>query len=84
LAKQSGGVFYLRIEDTDEKREVKGAETDIIKAFEQFGIEFDESIVKGGAYGPYRQSDRRESTAPMRKSWSPRESLSLLLHPKRA
>lgn len=60
LARQSGGVFYLRIEDTDEKREVEGAEKDIIKAFEQFGIEFDESIVKGGAYGPYRQSDRRE------------------------
>lgn len=60
LAHQSGGVFYLRIEDTDVKREVKGAELDIIKAFEAFGITFDESIVKGGAYGPYRQSDRRE------------------------
>jgi len=60
LARQSGGVFYLRIEDTDEKREVAGAEKDIIKAFEQFGIEFDESIVKGGAYGPYRQSERKE------------------------
>lgn len=60
LAHQSGGVFYLRIEDTDLKREVKGAETDIIKAFRSFGIEFDESITKGGAYGPYRQSDRRD------------------------
>lgn len=60
LAHQSGGVFYLRIEDTDSKREVKGAEYDLIKAFENFGINFDESIVKEGKYGPYRQSERRE------------------------
>ncbi len=60
LAHQSGGVFYLRIEDTDSKREVAGAENDIIKAFESFGIKFDESVVHGGNYGPYRQSDRRE------------------------
>ncbi len=60
LAHQSGGVFYLRIEDTDSKREVEGAENDIIKAFESFGIKFDESVVHGGNYGPYRQSDRRE------------------------
>lgn len=60
LAHQSGGVFYLRIEDTDAKREVAGAENDIIKAFETFGIKFDESVVHGGSYGPYRQSDRRD------------------------
>lgn len=60
LAHQSGGVFYLRIEDTDSKREVAGAENDIIKAFESFGIKFDESVVHGGDYGPYRQSDRRD------------------------
>lgn len=59
LAHQSGGVFFLRIEDTDSKREVEGAENDIIKAFEDFGIKFDESVVHGGDYGPYRQSDRR-------------------------
>ena len=59
LAHQSGGVFYLRIEDTDSKREVEGAENDIIKAFEDFGVRFDESVVHGGSYGPYRQSDRR-------------------------
>ena len=59
LAHQSDGVFYLRIEDTDSKREVEGAENDIIKAFESFGIKFDESVVHGGEYGPYRQSDRR-------------------------
>lgn len=60
LAHQSGGVFYLRIEDTDSKREVEGAEYDLIKTFESFGIEFDESVVKEGKYGPYRQSERRE------------------------
>ena len=60
LAHQSGGVCYLRIEDTDSKREVEGAELDIIKVFEAFGINFDESIVKEGKYGPYRQSDRKE------------------------
>lgn len=60
LAHQSGGVFYLRIEDTDSKREVEGAEYDLIKVFEKFGINFDESIVKEGKYGPYRQSERRE------------------------
>lgn len=60
LAHQSGGVFYLRIEDTDSKREVEGAELDLIKVFESFGVKFDESIVHGGEYGPYRQSDRKE------------------------
>ncbi len=60
LAHQSGGVFYLRIEDTDSKREVEGAEYDLIKVFENFGINFDESIVREGKYGPYRQSERRE------------------------
>ncbi|MDD4421839.1 MAG: glutamate--tRNA ligase [Eubacteriales bacterium] len=60
LARQSSGVCYLRIEDTDSNREVKGAELDIIKSFELFGISFDESIIKEGLYGPYRQSDRKE------------------------
>lgn len=60
LAHQSSGVFYLRIEDTDSKREVEGAEYDLIKVFENFGINFDESIVNEGKYGPYRQSERRE------------------------
>lgn len=60
LAHQSGGVFYLRIEDTDSKREVEGAEFDLINVFQKFGINFDESIVKEGKYGPYRQSERRE------------------------
>ncbi|MBR3870224.1 MAG: glutamate--tRNA ligase [Clostridia bacterium] len=63
LAKQSGGVFYLRIEDTDAKREVEGGVEDIIETFRYYGIEFDEgATVDGdkGAYGPYRQRQRKD------------------------
>ncbi|MBR4979076.1 MAG: glutamate--tRNA ligase [Clostridia bacterium] len=55
------GVFYLRIEDTDEKREVPGAVEKIIKYLGAFGIEFDEGASESGdigAYGPYRQRQR--------------------------
>lgn len=61
LAHQSGGVFYLRIEDTDAKREVKGAEEDLIRTLSYYKIHFDEGIeIKGekGDYGPYKQSLR--------------------------
>ncbi len=57
----SDGVFYLRIEDTDEKREVPGAVEKIIKYLGAFGIEFDEGASEDGdvgAYGPYRQRQR--------------------------
>ena len=63
LAHQSGGVFYLRIEDTDKKREVEGGVQTIIDAFTSFGLPFDEGATMGedrGAYGPYRQSQRAE------------------------
>ncbi len=63
LAHQSGGVFYLRIEDTDKKREVEGGVKTIIEAFSSFGLSFDEgATLEGdvGAYGPYRQSQRAE------------------------
>ncbi len=62
LAHQSGGVFYLRIEDTDAKREVEGADKDLIRAYAAYGICFDEGITldgESGVYGPYRQSERR-------------------------
>ena len=55
------GVFYLRIEDTDDKREVPGAVEKIIKYIGAFGIEFDEGASADGdigAYGPYRQRAR--------------------------
>lgn len=66
LAHQSGGVFYLRIEDTDAKREVPGAAEGLITTLERYGIHFDEGAILGpdgkvtdiGAYGPYKQSLR--------------------------
>ena len=68
LAHQSGGVFYLRIEDTDAKREVEGAAEGLVKTLEHYGVHFDEGAILGddgkiedkGAYGPYRQSKRAE------------------------
>lgn len=63
LAHQSGGVFYLRIEDTDAKREVPGAKEALINTLAHYGIVFDEGAVIGGDkgdYGPYTQSMRRE------------------------
>ncbi len=66
LAHQSGGVFYLRIEDTDAKREVPGAAEGLITTLERYGIRFDEGAILGpdgkvtdvGDYGPYKQSLR--------------------------
>ncbi len=61
LAHQSGGVFFLRIEDTDEKRKVEGAVDVVIDTLRYFGVEFDEGALKDGekgAYGPYFQRQR--------------------------
>ena len=61
LAHQSGGVFYLRIEDTDSKREVEGAAAFITKILDYYGIRFDEGVTADGdkgEYGPYTQSKR--------------------------
>ncbi len=66
LAHQSGGVLYLRIEDTDARREVAGAAEGLIKTLSRYGIDFDEGAVLGadgsvcdrGLYGPYKQSLR--------------------------
>ncbi|MBW6411360.1 glutamate--tRNA ligase [Clostridium weizhouense] len=64
LASQSEGVFYLRIEDTDQKREVEGAIEDTIKTMHNFGMDFNEGMTGEetfkGEYGPYRQSQRAE------------------------
>lgn len=63
LAHQSGGTFFLRIEDTDEKRFVEGAVDTVIDSLDFFGIRFDEGAGKDGdtgEYGPYFQSDRKE------------------------
>ena len=56
FAKNKGGKMILRIEDTDQARFVKGAEQYIIDSLKWCGIEFDESIVDGGDFGPYKQS----------------------------
>ena len=60
LAHQSGGVFYLRIEDTDQKREVEGGIQAIFDIFEWLGLKFDEGFDIGGEYGPYIQSEREQ------------------------
>ena len=58
-ARKHGGKFVLRIEDTDEKRTMNGAEAYIQSCLAWLGIEPDESPVHGGNFGPYRQSERR-------------------------
>lgn len=60
FAKQQGGTFILRIEDTDTVRFVEGAEDYINEALEWLGIAPDEGVKQGGDFGPYRQSDRKE------------------------
>lgn len=58
VAKQSGGQFVLRLEDTDQKREVAGAAEHIYKSLHALGIDYDEGPDVGGSFGPYRQSER--------------------------
>src|ERR1700744_5391120 len=59
FAKQHGGDFILRIEDTDQNRYVEGAEQYIINCLNWCGLVPDESPVTGGPYAPYRQSERK-------------------------
>jgi len=59
FAKQQGGTFILRIEDTDQTRYVPGAEDYIINTLKWVGLLPDEGVGFGGEYGPYRQSDRK-------------------------
>lgn len=65
LAHQSGGVFFLRIEDTDGKREITGAVEALINTLKYYGMDYDEGmmledgkLVERGSYGPYKQSER--------------------------
>ena len=64
IAEQTEGVFFVRIEDTDQKREVKDAINGIINSLSEFGMEPDEGVVseteEKGNYGPYKQSQRKE------------------------
>lgn len=60
FARQNGGKFILRIEDTDSQRFVEGAEDYIVEALSWCGIEVDEGVSVGGVHAPYRQSERKE------------------------
>ena len=71
-AKASGGIVYLRIEDTDKKREISDGVSAIINGFKSFGITFDEGVTgidsEKGDYGPYTQSKREEIYKTVAKS----------------
>ncbi len=58
VARQTGGQFVLRFEDTDKKREVEGAREHLIKSLRALNLEYDEGPDIGGPYGPYVQSER--------------------------
>ncbi|KAE8555372.1 hypothetical protein EYB25_000067 [Talaromyces marneffei] len=58
LAKRTGGQFLLRIEDTDQKRTIPGAEERLYTDLQWAGLQWDEGPIVGGPYGPYRQSER--------------------------
>ena len=61
VARQTGGQFILRFEDTDQRRFVPGSEEEIVRSLEWLGLTPDESPVHGGKYGPYRQTERQET-----------------------
>ncbi len=63
VARASGGVFYLRIEDTDKKREVENGAAEQTETLIRFGVQIDEGVLNGtavGEYGPYVQSERKD------------------------
>lgn len=88
IAKQSNGIFILRIEDTDQKREVENGVIQIIKALQDFGIVPDEGMVgedqEIGDYGPYKQSKRKEIYEAFAKHFlSSRSCLSMFCNTRR-
>ena len=66
VARQSGGQFILRLEDTDQKREVEGSAEHLVTSLKSLGITYDEGPDIGGPYAPYVQSQRLESY----KAWA--------------
>lgn len=64
VKKKTNGVFFLRIEDTDQKREVENGITEIVQSLQEFDMGPDEGQISEtkeiGNYGPYKQSDRKE------------------------
>jgi glutamyl-tRNA synthetase len=84
FAKQHGGEFILRIEDTDQLRSTRESEQQIFDALRWLGIEWNEGPDVGGPHGPYRQSERGEIYAKYASNWSTWAMPSLLLHRRRA
>lgn len=68
LARQNGGAFILRLEDTDQAREVEGAAEHLMRSLKELGLNYDEGPDAAGDYGPYRQSERLE----IYKQWAKR------------
>ncbi len=66
LSRQNGGQFSLRLEDTDQTREVEGSAEHLMASLKALGIDYDEGPDIGGPHGPYRQSDRLE----IYKTWA--------------
>ncbi|GLY12808.1 glutamate--tRNA ligase [Pseudobacillus badius] len=60
FARSKGGKFIIRIEDTDQKRNIAGGEESQLKYLKWLGIDWDESVDKEGEFGPYRQSERND------------------------
>ncbi|KIL52318.1 glutamate--tRNA ligase [Jeotgalibacillus soli] len=60
FARNQGGKFIIRIEDTDKKRNIEGGEESQLQHLKWLGIDWDESVDVGGEYGPYRQSERND------------------------
>lgn len=60
FARNKGGKFIIRIEDTDKKRNIEGGEQSQLKYLRWLGIDWDEGVDVGGPYGPYRQSERND------------------------
>ena len=59
IAQQTGGVFFVRIEDTDQKRKIENGNEEILNAYKDYDLYPDETVGKGN-YGPYVQSERKE------------------------
>src|SRR5919112_3527877 len=65
FVRQQGGQFVLRVEDTDRARYREDSEQQVYDTLSWLGIEWDEGPDKGGPFGPYRQSERLETYAPI-------------------
>lgn len=83
FAKQQGGTFILRIEDTDQTRYVPGAEEYIIETLKWVGLLPDEGVGYGGDKGPYRPATARRYTSVMRMNWYSAGMLIMLSIPPR-